>query len=630
MILLLLSFLFSMPDRPADAPSAADSVFVLPEITVTATRTPVADTSAPARVFVLDSEDVTASGSASVADLLAARSTGFVRFYGSGGLATLSLRGAAPSQTLLLVDGQRLSDPQTGQIDLSLLPTVLLDDIEIVHGAGSALYGSDGVAGVINLRTRAFESGDSYTLRAGAGAFGEHAISGQFSRALGRWRTGVAAEAVRSDGDFAVAPDVARRANVRRDGADREQASLYASARRAGDLHHFTVSAWVAAAERGLPGPVTTPPIGERQWDRQYRLWASDRFAWGDSEVQFGGGTHAASIRYLNPQLEIDDTGTSTGYFIEGTLTAARGIARVTTGGTADYQLASHPSRRSAHVGHGAVFVAGAVGSNAAVLYPALRLDGYGAPASSFRAALSPKLGFSTAVPGMSRARMKASVGRTFRSPTMNERYWQPGGNPDLRPERGWHGDIGASYSLRAISAEISAFAAAMHDEILWLRTPAGYYAPRNLQRTRSLGVEMTGNYMVSLDARRHLNAGAVVTFTRASDRSDPSSRSFGSQLRYVPPIQVKGHLSLHVGPASVDLNSRYVGRRYVTTDGTQWVDPYLVVDLQMRLRQQVAGAAVSLAVSVENALDARYAVIQHYPMPPRHLRMSLTVNNHR
>ena len=635
MFLLLLCFFLatagpSSPDRESDTPPAADTLLVLPEITVTATRTPHAHAVAPARVTVLDREDVVASGSRNVAELLAGRSTGFIRFYGQGGLATLSLRGAAPSQTLLLIDGQRMSDPQTGQIDLSLLPSILLDDVEIVHGAGSALYGSDGMAGVVNLRTLPMESASSFAVRVGAGAFGERYAGGRVSQGIGRWRTGLAVEASAANGDFSVPRAIARRPNARRDGADRSQGSLYATARRSGDRHHLAVSAWMAGADRGLPGPVTTPNVGERQWDRQVRLWASDSFEWQGSQIRIGGGTHAASLRYLNPQLEIDDTGTSTGYFAEGTLTTIGPGYSLTTGGSADVHRARHPSRRTAAVSHAALFSAGSVGMRGLTAYPALRIDGYAAPSTGTKVALSPKLGLAAAVPAIASGRFKASIGRTFRAPTMNERYWQPGGNPDLRPERGWHADAGVTYARGRILIELSTFLSSVQDEIRWLRTPAGHYAPSNLLRTRSLGAELSTGFSASIGRRRHVNGGLVLTWTRATDRSDPENASFGQQLRYVPVVQAKANASFHAGPASLDLDGRYVGRRYVTTDGTESIDPYLIADVQLRLRRQIAGASMTFATALENVLNTRYAVIQYYPMPPRHLRFSLSVEINR
>src|SRR5690606_34975451 len=154
--------------------------------------------------------------------------------------------------------------------------SLLLEEIELVHGAASALYGSDGVAGVINLRTAGARQRAGYALEATAGAFGARGLSARIGHTAGSWMFTAAGELNGSEGDYAVAPEIARREDVRREGADRRLSTLYATARRSGDRRRLAVSGWLATAERGLPGPVTNLPVGERQWDEQARLWVSD------------------------------------------------------------------------------------------------------------------------------------------------------------------------------------------------------------------------------------------------------------------------------------------------------------------------------------------------------------------
>jgi len=72
--------------------------------------------------------------------------------------ADLSIRGGTFGQTLVLVDGMRVNDAQTGHHNLDLpLPVESVERIEVLKGSGSAFYGSDAVGGVINLITREAE-----------------------------------------------------------------------------------------------------------------------------------------------------------------------------------------------------------------------------------------------------------------------------------------------------------------------------------------------------------------------------------------------------------------------------------------------------------------------------------------
>ncbi|MEX0599863.1 MAG: TonB-dependent receptor, partial [Rhodothermales bacterium] len=166
---------------------------------------------------------------------------------------------------------------------------------------------------------------------------------------------------------------------------------------------------------------------------------------------------------------------------------------------------------------------------------------------------------------------------------------------------------------------DLSGFASRYTDQIVWT-AGADYWYPENISRTTSRGFE------VALDV--HLSelfsTGVVYALTRAVDRSDPAVPSFGRQLRYVPLHQAKAHASLEVGPARIDANTRYVGRRYVTGVESEHLPATVVADAQISVQRNAGAIRARLSIVVENLFDARYAVMQGYPMPPRHARLRL------
>ncbi len=86
--------------------------------------------------------------------------------------ADVSIRGGTFGQTLILLNGLRLSDPQTGHHNLDLpVPLESIERMEVLHGAGSSLYGSDAVGGVINFITAPPETSE-VRLRTAVGNFG--------------------------------------------------------------------------------------------------------------------------------------------------------------------------------------------------------------------------------------------------------------------------------------------------------------------------------------------------------------------------------------------------------------------------------------------------------------------------
>ena len=623
LILLLLSL-------PTLLRAQSDTTYVLPDVTVTATRSTVNVAEAPMRVTVLDARTLEQAATSSVADLLASRTGLFVKRYGSGGLATPSLRGASASQTLVLLDGHRMANPQLGQLDLRTLPTLLLQSVEIMHGAGSPLYGTDAVGGVISLRTMSAREAPRLMMTGGYGAFGERRGGVMISEEVGAWSGLVLAEHETAANDFPYVNEALfPPREVHRTNADYERTTLYSSVGYRGGRHDLRLSGWYNAAERGLPGLATTPSSGERQWDEYLRLWADDdvRMPWGT--LQLGGFLQQSALRYKNPQLGVDDTGRTLVTSVEAEAHTVFGAHWMGTGAvTGSYGRAAHPALAgSAREGHVGLLGHGTGQYGRLLLYPALRADTYLRTRDDPRLVLSPKMSLNgQLLPGRP-LRLKASAGRTFRMPTFNDRYWQPGGNPDLRPERGWSFDTGLFWHPPYGQVELTLYLSYLRDQIIWEPSGQGHYVPRNVRRTRTRGLEASYRGRWAGGPNRHLDAGLFYTFTDARDRSDPASPTYGEPLRYVPRQEVKSYLQGRLGPVGLGLEVRYLGRRFVTGDGRQSLPPVVVMDGNMRLMQQVLGLRTRLTLQVENLLNADYAVLRHRPMPPRHLRLQLTVD---
>jgi outer membrane cobalamin receptor len=152
-----------------------------------------ADVSVP--TTTLDAQMLSRIAPVAITDALPLIPGAFARDYGGvGGLKTFSMRGGSSSQSLVVVDGARLSSAQTGTVDLSLIPARLISSMRVVRGGASALYGANAVNGVLDLslRTDARSSVRAYAL---AGSFNE-------------WRIG--AGATTSDDNVSISFDVDR------------------------------------------------------------------------------------------------------------------------------------------------------------------------------------------------------------------------------------------------------------------------------------------------------------------------------------------------------------------------------------------------------------------------------------
>ena len=141
-------------------PPAADDAAALEKFVVTATRTAISASEAPANVYVTTSADFAKQNAFRIADVLA--DTPGVYFRGSpfgattpgSGQGGISMRGISNSRTLVLVDGQAINSGYSNGVNWSGIP---LDDaarIEVVPGAFSSLYGGNAMGGVINVISR--------------------------------------------------------------------------------------------------------------------------------------------------------------------------------------------------------------------------------------------------------------------------------------------------------------------------------------------------------------------------------------------------------------------------------------------------------------------------------------------
>jgi len=150
-ILLLLFLLLSSFN------SVASDDEYLDKVVVTGTSIPVNITEFPSDITVIDHKYIESSHARDVSELLKTVPGVFVdQAGGRGGISSIYLRGADPNFTLILLDGVKLNDPNNsrgGSFDLSTLGTDNIERIEIIKGPQSAVYGSDAIAGVINIIT---------------------------------------------------------------------------------------------------------------------------------------------------------------------------------------------------------------------------------------------------------------------------------------------------------------------------------------------------------------------------------------------------------------------------------------------------------------------------------------------
>lgn len=135
----------------------------LEEITVTGTRIMRQDYQSASPISTVDAELFEQTGAPTIETVLntlpqfVPAITTTSNNPSNGGQANVALRGLKTSRTLVLMDGRRIvPSNSTGVVDLNLIPASLIQNVEIITGGASAVYGSDAIAGVVNIKTRDF------------------------------------------------------------------------------------------------------------------------------------------------------------------------------------------------------------------------------------------------------------------------------------------------------------------------------------------------------------------------------------------------------------------------------------------------------------------------------------------
>lgn len=201
---LALTALLAQAASAQDSPQ--DGKLILPTIDVWASRTGTGISGAS--TSVITAEDIARSPGATLQDLLS-REVGVQTISTSGGQngagTTVDLRGfgaTAASNTLVLLNGRRLTDIDLSGIDFSTIPRDSIERIEITRGnSGAVLYGDGAVGGVINIITKTgVAQPPSGRVEAGFGSFNQRELNASAAGSQGPFAVSVSGNAVNSDG----------------------------------------------------------------------------------------------------------------------------------------------------------------------------------------------------------------------------------------------------------------------------------------------------------------------------------------------------------------------------------------------------------------------------------------------
>jgi vitamin B12 transporter len=528
----------------------------------------------------------------------------------------VAVRGSTFEQVLVLVDGVRMNDPQTGHFDWNLVvPLSEVERIEVMRGAASSLYGSDAMGGVIQIVTRRAVGAAGWpALEAGveAGSFGTAAIRAATGGPVGALRARVSAEASRSDGHrpgtdsrvllgrATVEGDVAGgplRADVGLAARDFGARAFYTPPDAPFDEYERTRAATASVAWR-------TPAAA--RWIVEPRLSArrhSDEFLLRRDDPDFYRNLHTS----WQAGGEVVARGVAAGgVAVSGGAEAYRDVLESTN-------LGDPAERRAAAFGELAVGREGR-----AVAHLGLRGDqhseygGFVAPSLAGAVWLAPSL------------RLRASAGRSFRAPNWTERYYTDPvneGNPGLRPETAWSAEVGAELrgggsavgqvegsAAGDVVVSVGAFIREARDVIDWARPAGGdpVWRAMNHGRATFRGVELDARATDPLGTRWSAQA-TMLGFTTGEE---------GWESRYaLRPLTRTAAVTAARRVLGADASVRAL---HATRAGEA---SYVTLDGRV---SRALGGRLRVDVDVTNLLDTTYLDVTGMPAPGRAVGVGL------
>ncbi|WP_226702060.1 TonB-dependent receptor domain-containing protein [Microbulbifer elongatus] len=174
---------------------AIEDALLVEEVVVTGSRIATNGLNSPSPVQVVGSADIDNAGVANIQELLLKNPTfgsptisrtnsNFT--LSSAGVSTVDLRGLGEDRTLVLVDGRRFVSgvPGSSAVDMNVIPAQFLERVEIMTGGASSLYGSDAVAGVVNMVYKKDWEGVEFEVKSGESFEGDAAET-QYNLTLG-------------------------------------------------------------------------------------------------------------------------------------------------------------------------------------------------------------------------------------------------------------------------------------------------------------------------------------------------------------------------------------------------------------------------------------------------------------
>ncbi len=589
---VLMVFLLAGVAQAEDASKDTQPTAIMDEVVVSATKTDEKRKDIPNSMVIMDAMDISESSARTLGELLNNEPGMDLSSYGNYGGASqeIHIRGMSGNGTQVFVNGVNINSPSLGTADLAMIPLNNIERVEVVKGSGSLLYGTGASGGVVNIITKGPERGvNSFSIGTGYGTddtYGTAFEQGMFvSENFGYYLTGN----IKGTDGF--------RDNSYLDHRDVSLKLVYDM----GDIFNLSLYGDHVNRDYGLPG--VNPPEYTREFyflgtkvyngevqsllDKGYDVnshvaleaksrpveWLSLRVKTDFSEMENFNYTRYYSSFYYYDRLGVFAPGlpgSKTWVVNEvrtteanAEITPVEGLSVLLGGEYRDYDwenwnidldgLGFRNTKTKVTEGIHSKGIYTEVQYRPCKYFKALagvRHEDH----SAFGTESVPRYGLIFNL--TENTALKLNHGRHFKAPTPNDLYWPEGpytkGNPNLKPETGWHSDVTLEQSFleEMFFLEASYFYWDLDNKIQWGPDSNGVWTPINLKTYKADGLELG----LKVKPIREISLGLSYTYLNADEQNrDYYRQDYGTpdfrylwvtrRAAYTPERQFKGNL---------------------------------------------------------------------------------------
>ena len=570
-------------------------------------------------IITVDSKALQSSKMNSLADYIREQSSVYLKEYGRGMSAFISVRGTSSSHTSLSWNGVSLAVPTLGQTDLSHVPVYFFDNMKLHIGGASSLYGDGSIGGSIQLSTAPlWKQGLHGDVTLSAGSFSTFFTGAtvRYSNGKSESRTSIFRSSAHNDYKFRNNTKPGEPQERLNNSAYENYGVMQELHKKLRDSSLISLNVWYLQFDRQIQPSVSLndrPESYASILDRNFR--SSLSYSGGRSKISYSGQMSYSNDyeRYKSDIIAASRISANAGVQYNSTKTIVK------VGLSAEYTVPSVESYASAvkerrgyiyllarynplnHLYISAGARAGKVTSSEVPFMPSLDVK-YNAIRS-----------------GGHTLSLRASASRNSKIPSLNDRYWG-GIHTYLKSEISTTVEGGVDYSLFKGVSSLAIFTTVYTSRVKnWIRwLPAGQvWRPQNIPLVNSRGVEAGVTYATRA-GRWDMKGTLFYSYTDVRMvqplwREDPSA---GKQLAYQPRHSWRASAGAGNGPLSFSVNLSYTGER-TTLDIYDKLPDYLLADASVSYKTTLWKREITLTGVVKNITNTSYQNVKFYAMAP-------------